>query len=273
MKVFFEKMHGCGNDFVVIDAFGMSAQPWDEWAKRLLDRRFGVGGDQLIILMPSKNADAKMATFERDGQESEMCGNGIRCAARLLKEKGLNKAAISFDTLAGMKVVEIESFDRIRVDMGKPIFESKKIPLNTSEKVWGKEIIMDGKKIYIYALSMGNPHAVIFVDNQNQLLWITDIGPMLERDSLFPKKTNVEFVFVKDSRNAIVRMWERGAGETLACGTGACAIGVVAITESKMKSPVTLYFKGGSLEIAWKMGEAVFMTGPASHVFHGEMEI
>lgn len=273
MKFFFVKMQGCGNDFVLIDARKEGNRPWAEVSARLLDRRFGVGGDQLLVILPSKKADARMDIFERNGQQSEMCGNGIRCAARYLKENGESKNEISFETLAGIKTVEIESFDRICVDMGAPVFEPKEIPVADSTQVWGKAFEVQGQKIQIYPLSMGNPHAVVFVNSMSDLDQASMLGPALETHSFFPQKTNVEFVFVRDKENIAVRMWERAAGETFACGTGACAAGVAAIKENQTTSPVRIHFKGGTVEILWTPGQSVFMTGPATHVFKGEIEL
>ncbi|MFH1262373.1 MAG: diaminopimelate epimerase [Pseudomonadota bacterium] len=264
MKIQFVKMHGCGNDFVLVDGQGFPPEaPWNQWAVRLLDRRFGVGADQLLVLLPSKSADARMRIFERDGAESEMCGNGIRCAARFLRERGNDASSISFETVGGVKTVSVESNERIRVDMGKPGFDPQ----------WEKQVEVDGKKLLLHVLSMGNPHAVIFVDSIEELSQTTKLGPLIERHALFPKRTNVEFVFVSDESNLAVGIWERGAGETFACGTGASASGVASLKMGKVKSPVAVHFRGGTLEIAWEPGGPVFMTGPASRVFKGEVEV
>jgi diaminopimelate epimerase len=264
MKIRFAKMHGCGNDFVVVDGRSFPSElPWSQWAGRLLDRRFGVGADQLLVLLPSRSADARMRIFERDGAESEMCGNGIRCAARFLREGGNNASSISFETLGGVKTVSVESAERIRVDMGLPRFDPE----------WGKGVEIDGKTLTLYILSMGNPHAVIFVDSIEELSQVATLGPLIERHPLFPKRTNVEFVFVRDEGNLAVGIWERGAGETFACGTGASASGAAALRMGRVKSPVQVHFRGGTLEIAWEPGGSVFMTGPASRVFEGEVEV
>lgn len=263
MKIQFSKMHGCGNDFVLIDGRRTPDLPWKTLAPRLLDRRFGIGGDQLLVLLPSRKSDVRMAIYEQDSRESEMCGNGIRCAARFLHERGEGGHGISFETLGGTKAAEIEAPDRIRIDMGKPVFEP----------IWGKEVEVRGRKLRLYALSMGNPHAVLFMNSIGDLGMIEEFGPILERHSLFPNGVNVEFVFVRDERNLAVRIWERGAGETFACGTGASASAVVSFREGKAKSPAKVHFKGGTLEIGWKPGESVFMTGPATCVFSGEIEI
>jgi diaminopimelate epimerase len=264
VKIRFEKMHGCGNDFVVVDGRKMPALPWSNVAARLLDRRFGVGGDQFLVILPSSSSDARMAIFERDGRESEMCGNGVRCVARFLSESGDSGRRVTLETLGGIKTVEIESPERFRADMGVPI---------PDPQIWGKELNVAGRSVLVHSLSMGNPHAVIFVKTIDELDSIGEVGPAIEVHPWFPKRTNVELVFVRDESNVVARIWERGAGETLACGTGASALAVASIREGRTKSPVQVHFKGGTLEIAWRPGESVRMTGPATHVFSGEVEI
>lgn len=263
MKLRFRKMHGCGNDFVVIDARPGSHADWSQAAPRLLDRRFGVGADQLLILLPSNDADVRMRVFERDGAESEMCGNGIRCVAKLLKEEKPARKRFTVDTLGGRKVLEIGSDGRISVEMGAPILDSK---------LWGRDVKVAGRSLKLHPLSMGNPHAVIFV-GADELEEIGQLGPAVERHPLFPKRTNVELVCVRNRHELDVRVWERGAGETYACGTGASASAVAAITEGVAESPVTVHFQGGDLEIAWKPGMPVVKTGPAVEVFEGEVEL
>jgi diaminopimelate epimerase len=264
MKIRFDKMHGCGNDFVIVDGRGSSPLAWSMLAARLLDRRFGIGGDQFLVILPSELCDARMAIFERDGRESEMCGNGVRCVARWLAEKAAGKGQVTLETLGGVKRVEIESPERYSVEMGVPVFE---------ERIWGKELRVAGANLRIHAVSMGNPHAVIFVPTPGELERIREIGPIVETDPLFPKGTNVELVFVRDDRNLAARVWERGAGETPACGTGASALAAASIREGKAGSPVRVHFKGGTLEIAWSPQGSVRMTGPATHVFSGEVEV
>jgi len=223
----------------------------------------GCGADFICTPAPVHNAD---------GSESEMCGNGIRCVARYLQETGVPKSTYAFETPGGRRTVEIESFERIRVDMGAPIFEPGKIPVASEAPIWGKEIDVEGQNVKIYTLSMGNPHAVIFVGRSEQLNQVTTLGPKVERHSLFPRRTNVEFVHIKDG-HLHVRVWERSAGETWACGTGASAAGVVALREKHVKNPVRVEFRGGTVEISWKDGESVFMTGPAGRVFEGEVDL
>lgn len=264
MKVAFTKMHGCGNDFVVIDGRERKGMDWSGLGRKLLDRRFGIGGDQLLVILSSEKADAKMAIFEHNGRESEMCGNGIRCVARHLMEKaGKSSGAISIETIGGVKNIEYESNDRIRVDMGQPIFE----------KIWGKDISVQERNFRIYALSMGNPHAVMFVSELQDLEMVSTVGPILETHELFPNRSNIGFVYVRDRQNLDVRVWERGAGATAACGTGACAAGVVAILEGKGSDPIAIHFAGGTVEVSWKEGGSVYMTGPAASVFDGEVEL
>jgi diaminopimelate epimerase len=263
MKVKFSKMHGCGNDFVVVDARKIASQDWKKLSPKLLDRRFGVGADQLLVLLPSKSADVEMKIFERDGIETEMCGNGIRCVGRYLFEHGLEKREYKIATLGGTKVIGYESWDKVTVDMGKP----------TLGEPFRRELNLSGRTLQLHIVSMGNPHAVFFLHSENELEWVTDIGPKLEHHEWFPNRTNVEFVFPKTHTDLTVRVWERGAGETYACGTGACAAAVAAIETGKARSPVQIHFKGGTLTINWKKGESVFMTGPAVQVYEGEIEI
>jgi diaminopimelate epimerase len=265
MKIRFTKMHGLGNDFVVVDARNLGPRDWKEQALRLLDRRFGVGGDQLMVLEPSVTAHIRMRIFERDGLETEMCGNGIRAVARFLLESGLRTETVRVETLGGLKTVGVESGGLYRVDMGKPAYDP--------DGLWGKAVDLHGESRIIHVVSMGNPHAVIFVDRPEGLQDVTRLGPILERHPLFPNRTNAEFVFARDPGHLDVRVWERGAGETMACGTGSCASGVAAIATGRAKSPVRVRFKGGELEIHWTPGGAVFMTGPAARVFDGEIEL
>ena len=274
MRIPFSKMQGCGNDFVVIDGRRGPALSGPDLGKRLLDRRYGVGGDQLLILQPSERADVRMDIFERDGRQSEMCGNGIRCLVRFLREQdGSNVDQVSVETLGGKKVVWYESDERIRVDMGPPIFEPKEIPVRSETAIWNFPMNVAGHDLRLFTVSMGNPHTVIFVEKEADLNWVTKIGPSLEVHELFPNRTNVEFVYVRDHNALDVRVWERAAGETAACGTGASAAGVVAIKENRVKSPTTISFRGGNVEIAWQRGEHVFLTGPATEVFTGEVEV
>lgn len=264
MKISFTKMHGCGNDFVIVDGRQFPDMKWGNLSSKLLDRRFGIGGDQFLVLLPSQKAHVRMGVFERNGRESEMCGNGIRCVAHLLKEAGEIDSTVSIETLGGLKRVEVESNNQFRVDMGTPT-------LDTS--LWGKGVVINGVKRTLYSLSMGNPHAVVFVDTLEEIEKIQEVGPIIEKDSFFPQRTNVELVFVRDRKNVAARIWERGAGETQACGTGASAVAVAAIHEGKADSPTKVHFRGGTLEIAWKSGGVVEMTGPATHVFTGEVEV
>lgn len=263
MKLPFWKMHGCGNDFVVVDGRKQSGVDWSKAAPRLLDRRFGVGADQLLVIERAQGADARMNIFEQTGLASEMCGNGIRCVAWFLSEELGRRGEIRIDTPAGLKVVHVESRERIRVDMGPPDFRSD---------LWGTPTRIEETTFDLYALSMGNPHAVAFVKDEENLAWVTTLGPLLEDHPLFERKTNVEFVFVEGPGSIRVRVWERGAGETMACGTGACASAVASIKLGKVQSPVTVHFRGGDLQIEWKEGSTVWMTGPAALVYQGSFE-
>jgi len=264
VKLHFVKMQGVGNDFVVLDGRFMSEGPWDEWSRRLLDRKFGVGGDQLLVLLSSREADVKMRIFERNGQESEMCGNGIRCVARYLFERGQAKKEYRIETLGGIKIVEVPSLEKIRVNMGVPVVD---------RNLWGREFRLADRIVKLHGVSMGNPHAVVFVERESDLELISLWGPSIENDALFPHRTNVELVLVEDPRNLKVRVWERGAGETLGCGTGACAVAVATLRERKAEAPISVQFRGGTLEVSWHEGEPVFMAGPAIEVFQGEIEL
>ncbi len=262
MKLKFNKMHGCGNDFVVVDDRENLSVKWENVATKLLDRRFGIGGDQLLILRESKGIDGEVLIYNSDGSQAEMCGNGIRAMARRFRSSG--KKEMVFQTLGGRQIVEFISDDEMRVAMGKPVIDTN---------MWGKEIEINGKKIRIHPLSMGNPHIVLFLDRKEDLSWCPTVGPLLERHEFFPNRTNVQFVFPRSSKDVDARVWERGAGETLASGSGACAIGVASISEEKTKSPLIVHYPGGDLKIEWKEEEAVYMSGPAMNVFEGEIEI
>jgi len=280
MNINFTKMHGCGNDFVVIDATNELAdwKPSSEQAAFLLDRHFGIGGDQLLILYPSENADARMAIYNCDGSEVEMCGNGIRCCALyMINHKLTEKKELEIETLAGIIKPVVEG-KFVRVDMGKPILESKNIPVNGFEgqviEEKPPEIESNFSLPRMSCVSMGNPHAVFFVDDINAVP-LEKVGSIIVNyKKMFPAGINVEFV--QDiSRNEVrMRVWERGSGITLACGTGACAAVVAGILSGRLDDSVTVTLDGGELTISWPDKEgSVFMTGPAAEMFSGEIEL
>ena len=275
----FTKMHGCGNDFVVVNAFTTLRdwQPAPAQAAFLLDRHFGVGGDQLLVLYPSKNADARMAIFNADGSEVEMCGNGIRCCALYLKQHGIvAKDEQVIDTLAGLiKPTVLDGL--VRVNMGVPVLDAASVPVKGFE---GYVINAPPPLVSspyslppMCCVSMGNPHAVFFVDDIDAVP-LREIGPLLETHPIFPLRTNVEFAQVSSRSQIRMRVWERGSGITLACGTGACGTVVAGCMAGNLDSSVTVVLDGGELSIDWDGdGQPVWMTGPATNVFDGTVTL
>jgi diaminopimelate epimerase len=286
MNLRFTKMHGLGNDFVLIDCRdrAVSAQlaAVGELSKRLCHRRFGIGADQVLLLYPSNVADFKMLIYNADGSEVEMCGNGIRCFAKYIWDRGLSgKDLLSVETAAG--IIRPERAGRlVRVDMGEPILEGRLIPVNlpppsplTKEgqgRVVDFPLKVADKEFKITAVSMGNPHAIIFVDDVEGVD-VKGYGPLIENHELFPKRTNVEFIQVLGPESLKMRVWERGAGETMACGTGASAAGVAAFVKGHTGRRVTVALTGGDLLIEWKEDNHVYMTGPAVEVFEGSVRL
>lgn len=273
MDIEFIKMHGAGNDYVYIDLIKNNYTiDYGELSKKISDRHFGIGSDGLVLIM-SKNDYFQMRMFNADGSEAQMCGNAIRCVAKYLYDHGYTKRDnIKINTLAGIKELRIESKDKegkvdsVRVNMGKPILNGIDIPVNyEGEPVIDLEVL--GYRGT--AVSMGNPHIVIFVDEITDKHVLVD-GPKIEKHPLFPEKTNVEFVKVLDRANIQMRVWERGTGETLACGTGACASAVASILNGLTSNKLKVHLRGGTLKIEWEgRGSPVFMTGPAEEVFQG----
>lgn len=275
----FFKMQGLGNDYVYIDCIN-GKEPIDikNLTHRLSNRHFGVGSDGLILLCKSKVADLKMRMFNSDGSEAQMCGNGIRCVAKLAYELGLICEEITtIETLSGIKTLKLNivkgKVKTVEVDMGEPILEATKIPVSLSSKIEDKkvkaEIKVKNKKIELTCVSMGNPHAVTFV-NDIKNFKVAEYGPILENADIFPEKANIEFVEVVDKNNIKMRVWERGSGETLACGTGACSSVVASSLNGYTDRKVNVQLLGGNLEIEWKPNDHVHMTGPAVTVFKGE---
>lgn len=274
----FWKMHGIGNDYIVIDNKNeeIGEGNLSDLATKLCRRKFGIGADGLLLVCNSKVADVKMRIFNPDGAEAEMCGNGIRCFAKYCFENGLVKrGSILVETLAGVKELSLKVKDGtvtlVRVNMGSPHFEAEKIPIIWNGTFIDKPLDVDGKIIAATALSIGNPHCVVFVDDVDNYP-VNVIGPKIENHRLFPKKTNVEFVQVISKRRLKMRVWERGVGETLACGTGACASVVAAKVLGKVCEKVVVELLGGELTVEYR-GNLVFMEGPAEKVFEGKIYV
>jgi diaminopimelate epimerase len=254
----FTKMHGVGNDFIILDPRETAGRDLPVLARGACDRHFGVGADGILIPTPSEVADLRMVYLNSDGSASEMCGNGIRCLARYARDRGLVEGeALTIETGAGVKKVVLTGDGSSRVDMGPPAFDPE----------------VDVHGFRFLRVSMGNPHAVAFLGSEEvEALDLREVGPRVENDPLFPEKTNVEFVFAKDAHSVRMRIWERGAGETLASGSGSCASAVAAIRRGLAESPVRVIMDGGAVEIEWAgEGEPVYMTGPAEYVCEGEL--
>ncbi len=277
----FTKMHGCGNDYIYVDGTKeiLTPQEKPEVVRRLSDRHFGIGGDGVIFINPSKEADFEMEMYNMDGSRAEMCGNGIRCVAKFVYDKGLtDKTSISVISCGKIKyltlTVENGKVSTVEVNMGSPILKAENIPvISDKEEVIGDEIEVDGEIYKMTCVSMGNPHAVVFMDEVEGLP-LEKMGPLFENHVRFPKRINTEFVKVLDENTVEMRVWERGTGETLACGTGACATVVACVLNGLTKEQVTVKLLGGNLQIQWdRESNLVYMTGPATTVFEGEIEI
>ena len=274
----FTKMQGLGNDYVYVNCFKEKIEDPSALAVRISDRHFGVGSDGLILINPSKVADCEMEMYNADGSRGEMCGNGIRCVGKYMYDHGLtDKEAISVETLAGIKYlqffIENGKVAKVKVDMGSPILTPAEIPVVAEgERAVDEPIVVDGTEYRMTCISMGNPHAIVYVDDVKNLP-IEKIGPLFEKHERFPNRVNTEFVKVLDRNTVEMRVWERGSGETLACGTGACATAVACILNGLTEEKVTVKLLGGDLEIEWdREKNKVFMTGPAKVVFDGVWE-
>ena len=273
----FTKMHGIGNDYVYVNCFEESVKNPAEVSKFVSDRHFGIGSDGLILISPSAIADFRMNIYNADGSQAEMCGNGIRCVAKYVYDYGLtDKTEISVETLAGIKILELNVEDgkvkTVRVDMGEPILEAEKVPVVSTENPV-KNLVLKAKdrEFKFTCVSMGNPHAITIVKDTSKFD-VKKYGEELEVNKAFPRRTNVEFVQIIDRNTIKMRVWERGAGETLACGTGACATAVACNLNGLTDRKVTIELLGGNLEIEWnKENNHVYMTGPATTVFEGEL--
>ena len=277
----FTEMHGIGNDYVYVNCFEETVEDPAAVARFVSDRHFGIGSDGLILIKPSEAADCEMDMYNLDGSQGAMCGNGIRCVAKYAYDYGIvHKTQISVATRSGIKYLDLTVKDgkvsQVKVNMGAPILTASQIPVvSEKEEVINEPLEVNGETYYITAVSMGNPHAIVYMTDVDHLD-IEKIGPSFENHVAFPDRVNTEFVEVLDEHTVKMRVWERGSGETLACGTGACAVAVASILNERVDSdkPVTVKLLGGDLEIYWNRQEnLVYMTGPATTVFDGEIDL
>lgn len=285
----FTKMHGCGNDYIYFDCtksdFPGGAEGEKQAAIKLSDRHFGIGGDGIIIIKKGTKADFEMVMYNADGSRSQMCGNGIRCVGKYVYDAGYTKGReFTAESMGAVKILKVEEGEpgdkvtKLSVDMGCPILEAGKIPVALgSGRVIQHPLTIGGVEYKTTCVSMGNPHAVVFINKKPAEFPVTEIGPLFENDKFFPERTNTEFAYVEDRRTIWMRVWERGTGETLACGTGTCATVVAAILNGLVDAgeKITVHLVGGDLEIQWSgnEGDSVFMTGPAENVFTGDVEL
>lgn len=275
----FTKMQGAGNDYIYVNCLNEQLANPNEVSKYVSDRHFGIGSDGLVLICPSTVADFRMRMFNSDGSESEMCGNAIRCVGKYVYDnKFTQKSKLTIETLAGIKILELRIKDgyveQVRVDMGEPIIKSELVPVKVStDKMIKTPVEILDKTFYVTAVSMGNPHAVSYIDDVDGFD-LYKYGPAMEVNELYPKKINAEFVQVIDRKTLKMRVWERGAGETLACGTGACAVLVASVINELSDRAATVKLLGGDLYIEWdEKDNHVYMTGPAVKVFEGEITI
>lgn len=276
----FTKMQGCGNDYVYVDCTKAEIKNEKDIAIKVSDRHFGIGSDGLILIKSSEVADFKMDMYNNDGSRAQMCGNGIRCVAKYVYDYGLTeKTKVSIETLAGTKYLDLKveagKVSEVTVDMGAPILRGQEIPVASSlERVINHSIMVDGVEYKVTCVSMGNPHAVVFIDEDPINLDLDKIGPKFEHHEFFPERVNTEFIQVIDKNTMKMRVWERGSGETLACGTGACASVVAGVLNHLTNQKVKVCLLGGDLNIHYdEVQNKVFMTGPATKVFDGEIDL
>lgn len=276
MMVQFTKMQGLGNDYIYINCINRDYEKIFKHIPKLSNRNFGIGSDGVILITESQNADFKMRIFNSDGSEAEMCGNGIRCVGKFLYDKHLTqKTKLKIETLSGIKELNLkvneDKVSGVEVDMGEPKLEARYIPMIGNYN--SRKLMIKDKIIEVNCVSMGNPHAVILV-NDVEKIDIEKYGPLIEKNNIFPERTNVEFVQILDRNNIKMRVWERGAKETLACGTGACASSVICNIKGFTQDEVNVHLLGGTLYIKWdKSDNHVYMTGPAETVFEGKIEL
>jgi diaminopimelate epimerase len=274
----FVKMHGLGNDFVIMEDFSGKVQNYEVLARRLCDRNFGVGADGLVLLQHSQKAACRMRIFNADGSEAEMCGNAVRCIGKYLYERGLvGETVILLETYNNLLTLRLQvegaTVSGVEVDMGEPILESDLVPVSGEKRQVISEALQAVENTFLFtAVSMGNPHCVIFCDDVAAVP-LTEWGPPIEVHPFFPRKANVEFVEVKSPELAVVRVWERGVGPTLACGTGACAVLVAGVINGRLKREAEIQLPGGALTVEWREDNHVYMTGPAVEVFSGRLSL
>lgn len=279
MQLQFTKMQGLGNDYIYINDSDNQLKNLDELARQLSCRHFGVGSDGLIVVKPSRRADFFMEMYNADGSQGKMCGNGIRCFCKYIYDQGLTQQnCLMIETLSGIKEVQLlfedDTVIGAVVDMGKPIFDLKEIPIDDSKVQWIQHAFKVGDSMYeVSAVSMGNPHLVVYEDEIDSVN-LQSLGPLFEKHEQFPEGINTEFIEVVSEHTIKMRVWERGSGETLACGTGACAAAVVSKVLKKVQMPVTVQLRGGELRVDWNEDtQHVMMTGPAVTVFSGEIAL
>lgn len=278
----FTKMHGCGNDYVYFDCTEKEIADEKAAAIALSDRHFGIGGDGIILIKKSRNADFEMVMYNADGSRGAMCGNGIRCVAKYVYDNALtDKTSISIESMGAIKYIDVQVENgkavSARVNMGTPKLKAADIPVNCNgEKAINEEITIDGRAFRMTCVSMGNPHAVLFIDEHPKDFDLNHYGALLEGNTeIFPDRVNAEFAKIIDRKNIEMRVYERGSGETLACGTGSCATAAAAILNGLTDNEVTVHLLGGDLKISWSGSEndSIFMTGPAATVFSGEIDL
>jgi diaminopimelate epimerase len=276
----FTKMHGAGNDYIYVNCFKEKVENINETAKKVSDRHFGIGSDGLVLICPSDKADFRMDMYNSDGTQAEMCGNATRCVGKYVHDKGLtDKTTVTLETLAGIKILKLNLDDKgevetVCVNMGQPELVPKNIPINSElDRFIQQPVTVDGKEYLVTGVSMGNPHAITYIDDVDNLE-IEKIGPKFENHELFPRRINTEFAQIVDRKTIKMRVWERGAGETLACGTGACATMVAANLSDLVDDEADLVLIGGTLHIRWDKEENnIYMTGPAKFVFDGTITL
>ena len=269
----FAKLQATGNDFILVEPSGPD-QGWEKLALRMCHRRFGVGGDGLILVLPSESADFRMRIFNSDGSEAEVCGNGLRCFARYVIDSGLAEAGkgLTIETTAGIKGVKLQSDGRFQVDMGAPVFSPEEIPVDLSvdiTPILDYPVHVEGRDLLLTFVSIGNPHGVCFVEDVADFP-LADLGPIVEHHPLFPQRLNFEIARVVSRQGITARVWERGAGETLSCGSGACAIAVAAQLHGYVDSQVDVVLPGGRLGLEWNGEGNVYLSGEAELVFTGK---
>jgi len=273
----FTKMHGIGNDYVYVDCFSQTVADPSALARRVSPRRTGIGSDGLILICPSETADCRMEMYNADGSRGQMCGNGIRCVAKYLYEHGVApRTSLRIETDAGVKALQLHPVDgqvpRVTVDMGEPILDGPRIPVATEGRVVGASLQVNHTVYDVTCVSMGNPHCVVFVDDVGALS-LEQLGPRFEHHPFFPERVNTEFVAIVNRTHLHMRVWERGSGETAACGTGACATLVAAVLNDRSDRRAIVHLTGGDLEVEWRTDNHVLMTGAAEEVFTGEINV